>query len=93
VQSLILPFLAGYLLDSLAQPRLTDAHHTTMVINLLIGAIDSRVIGPGCTRTLRRFPASYNRLVELTREPTGDFDAEARRCLDALVREIEQALD
>jgi hypothetical protein len=92
-QTLILPFMAGYLLDGLAQPVHGDNERMLIVIDSLLEAIAEPAIDPRAPGILRRFPQSYWKVLDHMRlapvPPPASYRDEIRELIRDVVVEIK----
>jgi hypothetical protein len=96
VQALILPFMAGYLLDSLSQPVHGDEERIAIAIDQVLETIEARAIPTQDAGVLRRFPLCYVNVVESVYDkslPTTRLRDEVQGLLRTLVAEVEQHLE
>lgn len=87
-QALILPFMAGYLLDGLAQPLHGDDERIVIVLELLLEAIAEPAIDPRAPGILRRFPNCYWKVLEHMRVAPTPLPASYRDEIHAMIRDI-----
>ncbi len=91
VYSLVLPYAAGVLLDDLAQPRNYGSPGRRFVFEKVMAALDRRMIDPAEPRLLTRFPDSYEKLIQLARDPDfGVIQSKAHSLCQSLIRELKQ---
>jgi hypothetical protein len=93
---LILPFMAGYLLDILSQPVHGEDARISIVIDQVLETIDARAIAAQEPGVLRRFPQTYAKVIDsiyARSPPTSQLRDAARALLHALVTEIQQNLN
>lgn len=95
-QSLVLPFMTGYLLDGLAQPVHGDNERILIGIELLLEAIEEPAISARDPGILRRFPSCYWKVLEHIRltpvPPPASYREEMRVLIRDVVAEIRQQL-
>lgn len=89
IASLVIPYTVGVLLDDLAQPPNYDAPGRHILIEEGLRAIEARSIDPAEPRILTRFPAAYETVIRLARDPDWvRVRAEARTAMETLTSEI-----
>jgi hypothetical protein len=89
--ALILPYVAGVLLDDLAQPPSYDDPTRSIPLRYVMDAISSREIAPNSKQVLTRFPTSFEKLIDLARlRPLVEVRESAKKLVDNLVAEIRQ---
>jgi hypothetical protein len=87
--ALILPYIAGVLLDDLAQPPSYDDPTREIALKHVIDAISSRAIIPDQKQILMRFPESFAKLIDLARlRPLAEVQQFAKTYVAHLVDEI-----
>ncbi len=89
MSALILPYMAGIMLDDLAQPPCYGALTRRHVLAEIIKKIDPDVISPRESRTQFRFPESYEKIIQLARfSDEKTVLQQTRPLIDQLVEEI-----
>jgi hypothetical protein len=87
--SLILPYIAGIVLDDLAQPPCYGAPSRRHVLEEVLRLIDRSRLDPSPERVLLRFPERYEKLVNLARfGALEDILRKTRSLTEGLVEEI-----
>ena len=64
---MVLPYVAGVLLDDLAQPPSYDDETGTIPLDLVCAELAKRSIDPRERRVLSKFPEHYEKLIDLAR--------------------------
>lgn len=65
--ALVLPYVAGILLDDLAQPPVYNAITRTFPLDLVLQSIRSKKINPHLSAKLLRYPAHHEKIIRLAR--------------------------
>jgi hypothetical protein len=91
VTSLVLPYVAGVLLDDLAQPSSYDDETRIVPLELVCEAIESMEIDPKSKHVLTKFPANFERLIDLARFQNADVVRQrAKEFVAKLATELRQ---
>jgi hypothetical protein len=89
IGSLILPYIAGILLDDLAQPPVYEAETRSIPLEYVLQAIESRMITPDETGVLMKYPAHHEKIIELARfGSVAQVRAQAKGLVQGLINEI-----
>ncbi len=89
VATLILPYIAGVILDDLAQPRNYGSESRSIVLKSVMQALDDHAVDPRFSAMLATFPDAYTEIIRLTREGTvAEAKAQAPRLIKKLVAQI-----
>lgn len=91
VSSLILPYTIGVVLDDLAQPPSYGSASHRAVLDELLEQLEQRTIPPELKTMLARFPASFQKIINLSR--TGGIEHQPGRiklAVQSMVQEINK---
>ena len=89
ITSLVLPYVAGVLLDDLAQPPSYDDETRSIPLDLVCAELAKGSIDPRERRVLTKFPEHYEKLIDLARfKGVGDV----RRLASGYVRTMVEEL-
>lgn len=90
IGSLILPYLAGILLDDLTQPPVYGAETRSIPLEEVLTSIRSKSIDPKLPAVLTRYPEHHEKLIELAR-----FESlsEVQKCAKDYVRKTVEEIN
>lgn len=89
VSALILPYTIGVVLDDLAQPPSYGSKSHIAVLGLLLAKLARNEIPANLPTLLTRFPDSFQKIIELSRESgVEEKPAKIQAVIDLMIREI-----
>lgn len=79
ISALVLPYVAGTLLDDLAQPPNYGSRRHRVLLKFVLEAMDAKAVSPFLPLTLKTLPTQFDRILSLSRDVHAEITPEAAR--------------